>query len=763
MRRYLVFTILLIFFKSDVLTAQDSTRYDVIYDQLMTMTGSEVRMSQIGNYTINRNASKFTLNNGQLFLLGPVDGRIISAVYKGKGTFWFTPPTQIERDQLFRFYETDTLEQEFKYLFMIFSDSTATELQSQFDFSHDIDPDEVEDLENELEDIFEYIGDEDNRYFRSDIMKFLLDNTSSGYFYAHLFKNKTNPLMYEINPYQKEDIRLMHRADLGHIYKIPEVVCQFVKNGNDSIKFKNDFLIKKFTIETSISEGLEFSARAILDIYVNNDDQKWLAFNIYHDMEIDSIKTSMGNTLNYFKPEETRVFWVECNRYLNRGDSLTIIIDYHCDDILYRDTRSWIYLKSPNYWYPRNAIWDLAEYHLIFHYPENMTLVSIGRKVSAQVKNDTITAVWRPKKLVTHAAFNLGFFEKHAILNDSLSDGLIVLKTKQGLMFRSRDIEEEIAKDVTGSIEFYAQKYGEVPFDGLYVSEVPFPHGMAFKGLLNLAWSTFYTTDYRGYDQVFRAHEVAHQWWGIEVGFDSYHDQWLSESFSEFSGIWYLQQQEDGMDKFDDMMNDWHELILTNRKYMFDTDQESGPIWLGVRTSSSQTAGDYSLIVYKKGAWVLHMLRMMFYDWYEKSDAEFTRMMQDYYFTYKGRKATTGDFQRIVERHFEKPMDWFFKQWIYGTEIPKYYFALETSESNSGKYKLEIVVRQDDRQELFCMPIPIEVLYEDETHEYFTIDINQKITSREYILNKEPDEIIINPLHAVLAEWDEVDLEEIYE
>ena len=30
-------------------------------------------------------------------------------------------------------------------------------------------------------------------------------------------------------------------------------------------------------------------------------------------------------------------------------------------------------------------------------------------------------------------------------------------------------------------------------------------------------------------------HEVAHQWWGHQVGWSSYRDQWLSEGFAEFT------------------------------------------------------------------------------------------------------------------------------------------------------------------------------------------------------------------------------------
>jgi len=567
--------------------------------------------------------------------------------------------------------------------------------------------------------------------------------------------------MYEINPYEQEQIRLMQRAELGHIYKLPEVICQFQKDQPAKINYEQDFWVKKYILETTILSNLDFSVQAKLHIQINRDSQKWLPFNIYHDMVIDSVRTGTGLHLNYFKPEETLVFWVENDQILNRGDTLTLILNYHCDDILHRDSRSWVYLKAPNYWYPRNALWDLAEYELIFHYPEDLILVGVGEKVYSQNSDDTITAIWRPKNEVTHASFNLGYFESLKIENDSLPGGITILKTKQGLMFRSGDIEEEVAEDIDQSLEFYADKYGEIPFDGLYVSEIPFPHGVAYKGLLNLSWGTFYQTGYRGYDQVFRAHEVAHQWWGISVGFKSYHDQWLSESFSEFSGIWYLQQLKDGVEKFEDMMDDWHELIINNRNYMFSTGQESGPIWLGVRTSSSQTAGDYNLIVYKKGAWVLHMLRMMLYDWNKKDDTKFTQMIQDFYFTYRGKKATTTDFKNIVEKYFDKPMDWFFNQWIYGTEIPKYYYAVQSSESDTGTYNLEIAVIQDEEQELFQMPIPVEGIYGDDRREYFVLDMDQKVNRIKYTIQSEPDEIVINPYHSVLAEIEEVDMDEL--
>jgi hypothetical protein len=44
----------------------------------------------------------------------------------------------------------------------------------------------------------------------------------------------------------------------------------------------------------------------------------------------------------------------------------------------------------------------------------------------------------------------------------------------------------------------------------------------------------------KGYWKVVTPQEVAHQWWGHTVGFDSGRDQWMSEGFADFSASLYL-------------------------------------------------------------------------------------------------------------------------------------------------------------------------------------------------------------------------------
>ena len=48
----------------------------------------------------------------------------------------------------------------------------------------------------------------------------------------------------------------------------------------------------------------------------------------------------------------------------------------------------------------------------------------------------------------------------------------------------------------------------------------------------------------QGISDFFRAHEMSHQWWGHLVGWKSYHDQWMSEGFAQFSGDLYVQLRE---------------------------------------------------------------------------------------------------------------------------------------------------------------------------------------------------------------------------
>src|SRR5881392_2572292 len=66
-------------------------------------------------------------------------------------------------------------------------------------------------------------------------------------------------------------------------------------------------------------------------------------------------------------------------------------------------------------------------------------------------------------------------------------------------------------------------------------------------------------------------------------------------------------------------------------------------------TGAGRSARDYTVMIYQKGAWVLQMLRNLMLDLRTMKEDAFSAMMQDFYEEYRGKRATTRDFQRVVE------------------------------------------------------------------------------------------------------------------
>ncbi|MBP7148230.1 MAG: hypothetical protein KBD01_11830 [Acidobacteria bacterium] len=64
-------------------------------------------------------------------------------------------------------------------------------------------------------------------------------------------------------------------------------------------------------------------------------------------------------------------------------------------------------------------------------------------------------------------------------------------------------------------------------------------HGRGFQGVLLLGGYAGFRSDYSSLD-AFRAHEVAHQWWGNAVYVRDWpRDRWITESFAEIAAMKY--------------------------------------------------------------------------------------------------------------------------------------------------------------------------------------------------------------------------------
>ncbi len=197
----------------------------------------------------------------------------------------------------------------------------------------------------------------------------------------------------------------------------------------------------------------------------------------------------------------------------------------------------------------------------------------------------------------------------------------------------------------------------------------------------------------------------------------------------------------------------------------FITNQEAGPISQGERLSTWRNQSAYQALVYNKGAYVLHMLRMTMQDPRNKQnpDADFIAMMTDFVQTYSGRNATTEDFRAIVQKHMTPNLnamgngrpDWFFDQWVYGTDIPKYTAKFDIQPGSEGKFHITGSIVQEGVGEAFRAQVPIYAEFDKgqifKIAQIPMIGATTKNLDFEIKMPKKPNKLAINLMHDVLA------------
>jgi len=286
-------------------------------------------------------------------------------------------------------------------------------------------------------------------------------------------------------------------------------------------------------------------------------------------------------------------------------------------------------------------------------------------------------------------------------------------------------IADAAIADAQNATRIYNMFFGKLPYTRIAMTQQPAGFfGQAWPTLVYMPYLAYIDTTQRaqllgtrgGTDTFWRyvgPHEVAHQWWGHVIGWDSYRDQWMSEGFAEFSSSLYVQFTR-GNDKFVDFWEDLRRQVIEASPATKDRKPYTvGPVTQGYRLSNGKTGAVAERLIYPKGAYILHMLRMMMYQQTKGGDARFQEMMKDFVKTHFNKPVSTEHFKAIVEKHMTKEMDidsngkmdWFFNQWVYGTQVPAY--RLEYKVASDGMLTGKIT--QSGVSDDFVMIVPIYI------------------------------------------------------
>jgi hypothetical protein len=694
------------------LRAQRAPNANATYQQLRGLLPGGDAIA-VKDFVLKRDAASFTFHSGSFAFYGQVNGKVTGAVFKGQGHLHITPPTAEERHNLSIQTHAEQLDEDFDEVVLRFTDATADELRKasagagQTDSSY---AKAAQDLESFLRHHAEgsSMGMGGTFYFSKlygnldlRLLQDVLSPAPGEYFFASIHGSKSGHLYFIVDPHgiadvAPEEVALLRWDTMNDTETIPLAFHRAAEYANGTANGNEHnaaYKILHQDLDVSIEKNGFLSSLATVEVRAEQDGVTVIPLDLYPTLRVSQVTDGKGDALDWVQENKDLDpdFGVILAAPLKKGETTTIKIAYGGKDVVMSEGGNNYYPVAREDWFPNSSqgLGDYATYHMLFHVPKGLQLIATGTLVTQSNDGKVTTTEWKTETPLPVVGFSLGDFQtKEAIIGTPLSGQLTVdaYANKSRPDFVSslaRELED--AGQSLGSLDTTPMLASELSQGQVaaqiytdYFGPLPFPHisltqqsacnyGQSWPMLVYLPICGFFDNTQRHflglsdfsaatYWDVVTPHEVAHQWWGHTVGFRGYRDQWMSEGFANTSASIFLQITRP---KPDDFLHFWKEQrrILTEKNEFGFRPIDVGPVTMGVRLSSPKTGYSvYDNLVYPKGAYILHMIRMMM--WSPKDgDARFKATMRDFVSTYRLQAATTEDFKAIVEKHMSPNMD----------------------------------------------------------------------------------------------------------
>ena len=741
-----IFLLLVTLLSAPVPGSAQSSNASAIYADLRNLTiGSE--SVSISDYDLKRDAGTFRLHTGTVCFVAPVNGKVTGAVFVGDGTFLLDPPDESERKSLQYLSKSPEFTEHFERVLFRFTDSTYDELKKAGKpASGGCDPGILKDSQNATRHRIKH-------NLEIDILAELLSPKPRPFFIAFIHgKNYNDKEIFQLDPNRD-------------VYQVDFWTYDENKYGDwASFNFTEphapgtvgrNFRMEHHALDTSFEKSGALSGKATTTLVSMRDGLQVVPLMLFPSLRVQSV-TADGQPLFFIQENKNddADFAVVLPKPLAAGEQFTFTTTYGGKDAVSNEGGDNYFPIARQDWYPNSmsgAFGEYATYDLTFRIPKGMKMAATGALVSDTDEGNQNVTVWKSEAPQTVAGFSFGRFKmeeakltkppvtiqsfanenppgwveslKHDVNGDlpgQQANPLVSLGSMSTTGLNKKALaESELA------VQLYNDYFGPSQFTQIRITQqTACNFGQSWPGLVWIPICYYFDNTVRhqlgldwgdrGYWKVVTPHEVAHQWWGHTVGFSSGRDQWMSEGFADMSASLYISLIEKDPKKFIAFWNDEREILLEKDAMGFRA-IDVGPLTMGYRANNSRTgSGVTRRLIYPKGAYVLHMLRMMMYD-NHTGDAQFKAMMQDFVNTYRGKPATTEDFKAIVEKHMTPPMDldgnhkmdWFFNDYVYGTQLPTYRLDYTFKPDPSGDIIFAFTLSQSNVSQNFKMLVPI--------------------------------------------------------
>jgi len=753
------------------LSAQRAPNANAYYQQLRNLLpGGEV--ITVKDLVLKRDAATFTFRSGSFAFYGPVNSKVTGAVFKGEGHLHITPPTAEERHNLSLQAHVEQLDEEFDEVVLRFSDATADELHKassgagQPDSSYAKSAQELQTFlrRHAMGSYLAYGGTiyYGKLYENLDLrlLEDVLSAAPSEYFFAAIHGSKSPRLFFIVDPHgvdevAPEEVALIRWDTMNDTETIPLAFHRAAEyaNGTASGNEHNAaYKILHEDLDVSIEKNGFLSSLATAEVEAEQDGVAVVPLGLYPALRVSQVTSGKGDALDWVQESKDQDpdFAVVLAAPLKKGETTSIKITYGGKEVVLGQGGANYYPVAREDWYPnsKQGLGDYATYHMLFHVPKGLQLIATGTKLNESSDGKITTSEWSTETPLPVVGFSLGEFEtKEAKIGTPLGGQLTVdaYANKQRPDFVALAAEAfQEANQGVGTLDTTPMLANELSQGQVaaqiysdYFGPLSFPHialtqqsacnyGQSWPMLVYLPICGFFDQTQRHilglsdfnastYWDVVTPHEVAHQWWGQTVGFNGYRDQWMSEGFANTSASIFLQMTRPKPDDFIHFWKEQHRILTEKNEFGFRP-IDVGPVTMGIRLSSPKTGYSvYDNLVYPKGAFILHMIRMMMWS-PQDGDARFKATMHDFVNTYRLQAATTEDFKAMVEKHMapsmdlegNRKMDWFFREYVYGTDLPAYHFEGDATPSGDG-WKLHFKLVQSGVDANFANTVPVYI------------------------------------------------------
>ena len=341
------------------------------------------------------------------------------------------------------------------------------------------------------------------------------------------------------------------------------------------------------------------------------------------------------------------------------GANMNAVMKFELDgDFLYRPQGDSFWELGTFAWFPQGELGEqYYTWHSIMRVKKPFVPLAPGTTIRRGEEGEYNVVETKLDKPVQFASLLAGKY----YFQEDKRDGLTVRVASYGL--KNEMAFKKLANLAHQMIDYYETFLGPFPFDEFNIIEKnQYGYGQAPPATMFITQEAFNPHDdllSQAFSQGINhryAHEIAHQYWGHVVKMPSGEEQWLTESFAEYSSALLINKMK-GKRAYETMINEW--------KRNGGTAADASTIPMANRLRGDGAGMHRTNLVYNKGAYLLAALHK------QLGDEKFLTFLKSYQKTFNFKYGTTAHVAGLLGFVTKEDFNPYFDQNFWGTGMPE--------------------------------------------------------------------------------------------